>query len=153
MDWQRERDGLVVVGSLVVLLALVATGGLRGFVATFVATFLGVLAALQVNGAIGSAGETSGAGAAVPTATGGTDGGGSSGSPADGGEAMWAGGTSAGDVNGNEEPTDGAQKSADGAQESADDVPSEASANGADDAPDVGTNGSTGDADGATEDR
>lgn len=60
MDWQRERDGLVVVGTVVVLLVVVAVGGVRGFVTTFAATFLGILAALRVNGALGSeAGTTS----------------------------------------------------------------------------------------------
>jgi hypothetical protein len=53
MDWQRERDGLVVVGAVLLLLVVVALGDVRGFVATFVATFLGVLAALQVSGVVG----------------------------------------------------------------------------------------------------
>lgn len=47
MDWQRERDGLVVVGAAVLVLALVGTGRGAGLASTFVATFLGVLAALR----------------------------------------------------------------------------------------------------------
>jgi hypothetical protein len=47
MDWQRERDGLVVVGAAVLVLVLVGTGRGAGLAATFVATFLGVLAALR----------------------------------------------------------------------------------------------------------
>jgi hypothetical protein len=48
MDWQRERDGLVLVGVVVVVLVVAATGRGVGMVATFVATFLGVVAALRV---------------------------------------------------------------------------------------------------------
>ncbi|MFB6167712.1 MAG: hypothetical protein ABEJ43_02575 [Haloferacaceae archaeon] len=47
MDWQRERDGLVVVGVAALVLVLVGTGRGAGLAATFVATFLGVLAALR----------------------------------------------------------------------------------------------------------
>lgn len=67
MDWQRERDGLVVVGAVVLLLLAVALGSVRGFVVTFVATFLGVFAALRVNEGFGGdrAGIGSGAGAAI----------------------------------------------------------------------------------------
>jgi hypothetical protein len=51
MDWQRERDGLVVVVGLVVLVALaVGLGGSVGqFLSTALATFLGVLVALAVD--------------------------------------------------------------------------------------------------------
>lgn len=49
MDWQRERDGLVVVVGIVVVLAVVGAGSGVGLVTTFVATFLGVLAALRLN--------------------------------------------------------------------------------------------------------
>jgi len=52
MDWQRERDGLVVVVAGVVVLALVATGRGLGMAATFVATFLGVVAAFRVESLI-----------------------------------------------------------------------------------------------------
>ncbi len=47
MDWQRERDGLMVVGAAVLVLTLVGTGQGAGLASTFVATFLGVLAALR----------------------------------------------------------------------------------------------------------
>jgi hypothetical protein len=47
MDWQRERDGLVVVGVAVFVLVLIGTGRGAGLAATFIATFLGVLAALR----------------------------------------------------------------------------------------------------------
>jgi hypothetical protein len=51
MDLQRERDGLVVVGVVLVVLVVAATGRGVGMVATFVATFLGVVAALRVESA------------------------------------------------------------------------------------------------------
>jgi hypothetical protein len=47
MDWQRERDGLVVVGIVVLVLGLAVSGRGAGMAATFVATFLGVVAALR----------------------------------------------------------------------------------------------------------
>jgi hypothetical protein len=47
MDWQRERDGLVVVGVVVLVLGLAVSGRGGGMAATFVATFLGVVAALR----------------------------------------------------------------------------------------------------------
>ena len=47
MNWQRERDGLIVVGGIVVVLAAVGTGRGVGLATTFVATFLGVIAALR----------------------------------------------------------------------------------------------------------
>ena len=53
MDWQRERDGLVVVGAAILVIALVGTGRGAGLASTFVATFLGVLAALRFDGWIG----------------------------------------------------------------------------------------------------
>jgi hypothetical protein len=72
MDWQRERDGLLVVGTVVLLLLAVAFGGTRGFVGTFAATFLGVLAALRVNGVLGGGSDTTdGRAAAARTAAGG----------------------------------------------------------------------------------
>jgi len=49
MDWERERDGLVVVGGVVVVLVLIGTGRGVGLATTFVATFLGVLAALRLD--------------------------------------------------------------------------------------------------------
>ncbi|ESS05993.1 MAG: hypothetical protein A07HB70_01537 [uncultured archaeon A07HB70] len=54
MNWQRERDGLVVVGVVLVVLVVAATGRGVGMVATFVATFLGVVAALRVESAFGA---------------------------------------------------------------------------------------------------
>ena len=47
MNWRRERDGLVVVGVAVLVLGLIGTGRGGGVVATFVAAFLGVVAALR----------------------------------------------------------------------------------------------------------
>jgi hypothetical protein len=47
MDWRRERDGLVVVGLTLLVLGLVVSGSGTGMAATFVATFLGVVAALR----------------------------------------------------------------------------------------------------------
>jgi hypothetical protein len=66
MDWQRERDGLVVVGAAVLVLALVGTGRGAGLASTFVATFLGVLAALRFDELIGRD-EGSEAAAAEPS--------------------------------------------------------------------------------------
>jgi hypothetical protein len=47
MDWERERDGLVVVVLTLVVLGLAVSGDGAGMAATFVATFLGVVAALR----------------------------------------------------------------------------------------------------------
>ena len=57
MDWQRERDGVVVVGAAILVLALVGTGRGAGLASTFVATFLGVLAALRFDEWMGGGDE------------------------------------------------------------------------------------------------
>ncbi|MEF8820567.1 MAG: hypothetical protein V5A31_13920 [Haloferacaceae archaeon] len=57
MDWKRERDGLVVVGAAVLVLVLVGTGRGAGLASTFVATFLGVLAALRFDELLGGRDE------------------------------------------------------------------------------------------------
>lgn len=66
MDWKRERDGLAVVVGAVVVVGIVLAGGSAGrFLTTLVATFLGVLLALRVDGYLG--GVTAVATAATPT--------------------------------------------------------------------------------------
>ncbi|MFB6156360.1 MAG: hypothetical protein ABEJ34_00770 [Haloferacaceae archaeon] len=72
MDWKRERDGLAVVVGIVVVVGILAAGGsIARFATTLVATFLGVLLALQVAGRGGLA--AAGAATPVPAAGGRAD--------------------------------------------------------------------------------
>lgn len=50
MDWKRERDGLLVILAVVVVLGVIGVGGpVTQFASTLVGTFLGVLIALRVD--------------------------------------------------------------------------------------------------------
>ena len=60
MRWEYERDGLIVLVGVVLVAAVVELAGPGSFVTTFVAAFLGTLAAFGLRGVMGGAATTPG---------------------------------------------------------------------------------------------